>query len=173
MHRLRTYNVTKIHFGNSLSVTKHLQVFQLFEHITSPLYGVYSKNSTNCWRVVAFRAVWAYNYFVISFMVLEIPLDPLNGSEATLKDAGKRFLWIREEHTKKYIVGLALYNPDSKVHVANMGPTWGRQDPGGPHVGPMNFAIREFIFSCRKPATGDDSYGTLCDTVRARLSNDM
>ena len=30
---------------------------------------------------------------------------------------------------------------DSKVHGANMGPTWGRQDPGGPHVGPMNFAI--------------------------------
>ena len=32
-------------------------------------------------------------------------------------------------------------NPDSKVHGANMGPIWGRQDPGGPHVGPMNFAI--------------------------------
>ena len=31
--------------------------------------------------------------------------------------------------------------PDSKVHVANMGPIWGRQDPGGPHVGPMNFVI--------------------------------
>ena len=31
--------------------------------------------------------------------------------------------------------------PDSKVHGANMGPTWGRQDPGGPHVGPMNLAI--------------------------------
>ena len=30
--------------------------------------------------------------------------------------------------------------PDSKVHGANMGPTWGRQDPGGPHVGPINFA---------------------------------
>ena len=27
------------------------------------------------------------------------------------------------------------------VHGANMGPIWGRQDPGGPHVGPMNFAI--------------------------------
>ena len=24
--------------------------------------------------------------------------------------------------------------PDSKVHRANMGPIWGRQDPGGPHV---------------------------------------
>ena len=31
--------------------------------------------------------------------------------------------------------------PDSKVHGANMGPIWGRQDPGGPHVSPMNFAI--------------------------------
>ena len=31
--------------------------------------------------------------------------------------------------------------PDSKAHGANMGPIWGRQDPGGPHVGPMNFAI--------------------------------
>ena len=32
--------------------------------------------------------------------------------------------------------------PDSKVHGASMGPIWGRQDPDGPHVGPMNFAIR-------------------------------
>ena len=31
--------------------------------------------------------------------------------------------------------------PDSKVHGANMGPIWGRQEPGGPHVGPMNLAI--------------------------------
>ena len=31
--------------------------------------------------------------------------------------------------------------PDNKVHRANMGPTWDRQDRGGAHVGPMNFAI--------------------------------
>ena len=31
--------------------------------------------------------------------------------------------------------------PDSKVHGANMGPTWVLSAPGGPHVGPMNFAI--------------------------------
>ena len=30
--------------------------------------------------------------------------------------------------------------PDNKFHGANMGPTWGQQDPGGPHIGPMNFA---------------------------------
>ena len=35
------------------------------------------------------------------------------------------------------------FNPDSKVNGANMEPIWGRQDPGGPHVGPMNLAIWE------------------------------
>ena len=37
--------------------------------------------------------------------------------------------------------------PDSKVHGANMGPIWGRQDPGGPHVGPINFAIWDALHS--------------------------
>ena len=31
--------------------------------------------------------------------------------------------------------------PDSKFYGANVVPIWGRQDPGGPHVGPMNLAI--------------------------------
>ena len=31
--------------------------------------------------------------------------------------------------------------PDSKVHGANMGPIWGRQDTDERHVGPVNFAI--------------------------------
>ena len=31
--------------------------------------------------------------------------------------------------------------PDSKFHGANMGSIWGRQDPGGPLCGPMNFII--------------------------------
>ena len=38
--------------------------------------------------------------------------------------------------------------PDSKVYGANMGPTWGRQDPGGPHVGPWTllYGIRLVFF---------------------------
>ena len=43
------------------------------------------------------------------------------------------FLLLRILHSHLY--------PDSKVHGANMGPIWGRQDPGGPHVGPTNFAL--------------------------------
>ena len=39
-------------------------------------------------------------------------------------------------------VNMLLFNPpNSTVRGANMGPIWGRQDPGGPHVGPINFAI--------------------------------
>ena len=39
------------------------------------------------------------------------------------------------------LVMLDFNFPDSKSHGGNMGPIWGRQDSGGPHVGPMNFAI--------------------------------
>ena len=35
-----------------------------------------------------------------------------------------------------------LSYPDSKIHGANMGPTWVLSAPGGPHVGPFNLAIR-------------------------------
>ena len=31
--------------------------------------------------------------------------------------------------------------PDIKVHGANLGPIWGRQDPGGPHFVPINFVV--------------------------------
>ena len=41
------------------------------------------------------------------------------------------------KHQRSWIQNI----PHSKVHGANMGPIWGRQGPGGPHVGPMNFAI--------------------------------
>ena len=40
-----------------------------------------------------------------------------------------------------YQRSMSSNDPDSKVHGANMGPTWGRQDPGGPFVGPKNLAI--------------------------------
>ena len=34
-----------------------------------------------------------------------------------------------------------MMSPDCKIHGTNVGPTWGRQDPDGPHVGPMNFVL--------------------------------
>ena len=61
----------------------------------------------------------------------------------------------------KYL-GPVVY-PDSKVHGANMGPTGDLSVPSGPHVRPMNLAIRVYtgpeacikdttaIWRCRKP----------------------
>ena len=58
-------------------------------------------------------------------------------------------------------------DPDSKVHGANMGPTWGRQDPGGPHVGPMNFAIwGALIFSLYSPGQAKQTNGLVTGDLR-------
>ena len=65
-------------------------------------------------------------------------------------------IWIIRVNPTNYLYNIlsnvALYKgldkdrdthyPDSKVHEANIGPIWGRQGPGGPHVGPMNLAFR-------------------------------
>ena len=37
--------------------------------------------------------------------------------------------WRKEDDSQE----VHYKNPDSEVHGANMGPIWGRQDPGGPH----------------------------------------
>ena len=54
------------------------------------------------------------------------------------------FTYLKSEFTLCghliYIVFMVDF-PDSKVHGANTGPTWGRQGPGGPHVGRMNIAF--------------------------------
>ena len=55
--------------------------------------------------------------------------------------------YILSDNSTTYIniYTIVITAPDSKVHGANMGPIWGRQVPGGPHVGPMNLAIRGSI----------------------------
>ena len=61
--------------------------------------------------------------------------------------------------------------PDSKVHGANMGPTWVLSAPDGPHVGPMNLAIRDwYVF---KPVILDCLVVFMCsaylDTANANI----
>ena len=52
-------------------------------------------------------------------------------------------LWIEDRDTDtSSLLGIKAYCPDSKFHGANLGPTWVLSAPDGPHVGPMNLAIR-------------------------------
>ena len=54
---------------------------------------------------------------------------------------GLLLLWVKNVRYYVWtIFGMDTF-PESKVHGANMGPIWGRQDPDGPHIVPMNFAI--------------------------------
>ena len=62
---------------------------------------------------------------------------------------GKVFIWFPSMSTEywpypakgQYHCILPHMLLHSKVHGANIRPIWGQQDPGGPHVGPMNLAI--------------------------------
>ena len=51
-------------------------------------------------------------------------------------------------------------NPYSKVHGANMGPTWVLSAPDGPHVGPMNLAIREALICTKGGLVHDGIYAS-------------
>ena len=42
---------------------------------------------------------------------------------------------------KKFDYHGCLQDPESKVHGANIGPTWVLSATDGPHVGPMNLAV--------------------------------
>ena len=65
----------------------------------------------------------------------------LHVREIIYKNVSNRLYHINYFKYRKKIIEVSHDLPGSKVHGANMGPIWGRQDPGGPHVGPMNFAI--------------------------------
>ena len=57
----------------------------------------------------------------------------------------KRLINICNQRELSFLLSHPQSYPDSKDHGANMGPIWGRQDPGGPHVDTMNFAIWVWI----------------------------
>ena len=67
--------------------------------------------------------------------------------------------------------------PDGKVHGSNMGPIWGRLDPGGPHVGPMNFAIWDTvaatgdIWQCLKPGHTSQTVWFTCKVPFCRVAS--
>ena len=80
-------------------------------------------------------------------------IEIMQGNMALIKHQNQWTKWFMVyERTKPLNIQVVSMNtpvlilqiqnhPNSKVHGANMGPVWGRQDPGGPHVGSMNFAV--------------------------------
>ena len=102
----------------------------------------------SCWILVTYPGFFSKNTFSIP-QIIVIPLKLASDVFCLIK------LWelkcaielqyihfSRIEQTickLKCVVGVGY--PDSKAHRNTMGPIWGRQVPGGPHVGPMKFII--------------------------------
>ena len=79
---------------------------------------------------------------LISYQICIIFLNFPNSNEAIVEDVSI-VSWSKHSSTMRK----SCAYPDSKVHGSNMGPIWDRQDPGGPHVCPMNFAIRVLLWT--------------------------
>ena len=73
---------------------------------------------------------WIYTTFNADLLILN--LSPTHYRNTIKQNFNTRFL-------RRY---LAKDYPDSKVHGAKMGSTWVLSATDGPHVGPMNLAIR-------------------------------
>ena len=71
--------------------------------------------------------------FLFSDILLEIQIFSLT----------KMHLIMSYAKNDDHLVSASMVKyPDSKIRGANMGPTWVLFAPDGPHVGPMNLAIR-------------------------------
>ena len=75
-------------------------------------------------------------------------MTPSNGNvvlrlQFLVQPATKTLSKWRHFHFCDEVSFMLHHFPDSNVHGANMGPTWVLSAPAGPHVGPMNIAIRD------------------------------
>ena len=82
---------------------------------------------------ICLTRISSLHYMSIDFLTM-----PIIGSKARI---------IGRPVTQNSSSVSACNSPDSKVHEANMAPTWVLSAPDGPHVGPMNLAMREGIAS--------------------------
>ena len=66
-------------------------------------------------------------------------------------------IWLLKRRAS-HIDSVSDSPPDSKVHGANMGPTGGRQDPCGPHVGHVDLAVWDSVQRSNGDATKNRLY---------------
>ena len=108
-------------------VTRNLEVvFDL--RLNTPL----SKQSRSWWLETPSRSLWRHcNSYIVTAWWTK------GGMGGDVFVVGTTSI---QERPPQYQLWMEKY-PDSKVHGTNMGPVWGRQVPGGPHVGPWNWYL--------------------------------
>ena len=99
-----------------------------------PCYNLYNENEEIPWYDVIMTAFWCTIVFPNAYYDWSHFGKQCDIVGHTIVDLP---IWVMASMETEMI----LY-PNSKVHGANMGPTRVLLAPDGPHVGPMNLAIR-------------------------------
>ena len=79
--------------------------------------------------------------FVTSLTSGHLYGDSLSSSKVIRKGMDNLMVSTHAKHSKVWTMDIDLWMGCIWFIGANMGPIWGQQDPGGTHVGPMNFVI--------------------------------
>ena len=114
MHRIDLTKLRDLHYKNCHA--EGTVIVMIYFHWTAKPKADLINHNINTWNISSLNVWWQYDMFTAWLCFV--------------------LLWLCCEFQQIHTV-----YPDSKIHGANIGPTWGRQDPGGPHVGHMNLAI--------------------------------
>ena len=110
-----------------------------------------------------YNVVQNFTYLMICFSFVTI-IDYKSLSAFPWLAQANNF-WTWQIYFNQGIVATSyLADQDSKVHGANMGPTWVLLAPDGPHIGPMNLAIRG-AYPSWPPCRPNVRSGCDCDGV--------
>ena len=113
--------------------------------IDSKVFTIWDKISTQHIRVCIIPWKYFADLHLTTFIQTQTSLlkechDSWMQNRDVLLTKFDYFTWRLSMHSHIWARFLYL-NPDSKIHVANMGASWVLSAPGGPHVGPMNLAV--------------------------------
>ena len=146
-----------------LNVNNGIAVFPNVQHqwqLCCPMYIINMSNdilvcvpscSVSMWTISLFCSPCKTYVWAISWLCCLMYCINVSNVIAVLLDVHHQYEQCHSYMCPfMYSINVDNVTPDSKVHGANMGPTWVLSAPDGPHVGPMNLAIRD---SCVSPCT--------------------
>ena len=133
--------------GNIFRVTGPLCEWIPSQRPVTPRFDVFfdlrlnkqlSKQSRGWWFETPSRSLWRHSNVLIMSVLLA-------NCHCQMQEIGVLWSQMIPHFNCTWDILIRVVNDslDIKAHGVNMGPTWGRQDPGGPHVGHRNLAIWE------------------------------
>ena len=134
---------------------RYVGSFGRYQIIVTTLGGLGSLISATSYLGVVYLTATPHFWYVydgeeLNYTIIQERIDVCEVDNGTAVNELQAGYWqFDDTEFRTSIVSKVNSNiPDSKVRGANMGPIWGRQDPGGPLVGPMNFPIWDVNQGC-------------------------